>query len=91
LRASDRLDKCDADSQGPNNIYENDGLRTKQIFDPVRILSFSLSRFVCRQIKNEGALPIIPNRCTALKKIYCSKRLYRRRHKIESFFCPIKD
>jgi hypothetical protein len=43
---------------------------------------------VRRQIKDEGALPIIPKRCTALKKIYCSKRLYRRRHKIESFFCP---
>jgi putative transposase len=44
-----------------------------------------------QQIKDEGALPIIPNRSTALKKTYCPKRFYRRRHKIENFFCRIKD
>ena len=26
-----------------------------------------------------------------LKKAYCPKRIYRRRHKIENFFCRIKD
>jgi hypothetical protein len=36
-------------------------------------------------------LPIIPNRCNATKKAYCPKRFYRRRHKIENFFCRIKD
>ena len=46
---------------------------------------------VRQQIKDEGALPIIPNRCNALKKAYCPKRFYRRRHKIENFFCRIKD
>ncbi len=46
---------------------------------------------VRQQIKDEGALPIIPNRCTALKNAYCPKRFYRRRHKIENFFCRIKD
>ena len=49
------------------------------------------SEKVRRQIKDEGALPIIPNRCTAIKKAYCPKRFYRRRHKIENFFCRIKD
>jgi transposase len=43
------------------------------------------------QIKDEGALPIIPSRSTALTKAYCPKRFYRRRHKIENFFCRIKD
>ena len=46
---------------------------------------------VRQQIKDEGALPIIPNRCNAIKKAYCPKRFYRRRHKIENFFCRIKD
>ena len=29
------------------------------------------SEKVRRQIKDEGALPIIPNRCSAIKKAYC--------------------
>ena len=41
--------------------------------------------------KTKVPCPIIPNRCTALKKAYCPKRFYRRRHKIENFFCRIKD
>jgi transposase len=49
------------------------------------------SEKVRQQIKDDGALPVIPNRCTATKKAYCPKRLYRRRHKIENFFCRIKD
>ena len=44
-----------------------------------------------QQIKDEGALPIIPSRSTAIRKAYCPKRFYRRRHKIENFFCRIKD
>ena len=43
-----------------------------------------------QQIKHEGALPIIPNRCTALKKAYGHKRFYRRRDKIDNYFCRIK-
>ena len=49
------------------------------------------SEKVRQQIRDEGALPIIPSRCNAIKKAYCPKRFYRRRHKIENFFCRIKD
>lgn len=44
-----------------------------------------------QQIKDEGALPVIPSRSNAAKKAYCPKRIYRRRHKIENYFCRIKD
>jgi hypothetical protein len=44
-----------------------------------------------QQIKDEGALPIIPNRRNAIKQAYCPKRFYRQRHKVENFFCRIKD
>jgi hypothetical protein len=43
-----------------------------------------------QQIKDEGALPIIPSRSNATRKAYCPKRFYRQRHKIENFFCRIK-
>jgi transposase len=46
---------------------------------------------VRQQIKDEGALPVIPSRSNATKKAYCPKRFYRRRHKIENYFCRIKD
>ena len=46
---------------------------------------------VRQQIKDEGALPVIPSRSNAIKKAYCPKRFYRRRHKIENYFCRIKD
>jgi hypothetical protein len=36
-------------------------------------------------------LPVIPNRSNAIKKAYCPKRFYRQRHKIENFFCRVKD
>ena len=49
------------------------------------------SQKVRQQIKDEGALPIIPSRSNATKKAYCPKRFYRRRHKIENYFCRIKD
>jgi transposase len=50
------------------------------------------SPFTCSvAFTDEGALPVIPNRCTATKKAYCPERFYRRRHKIENFFCRIKD
>jgi transposase len=49
------------------------------------------SERVRQQIKDEGALPIIPSRSNAIKKAYCPKRFYRRRHKIENYFCRIKD
>jgi transposase len=44
---------------------------------------------VRQQIKDEGALPVIPSR--SIKKAYCPKRFYRRRHKTENYFCRIKD
>jgi len=44
-----------------------------------------------QQIRDEGALPAMPNRRTAIKKADCPRRLYRWRHKIENFFCRIKD
>jgi transposase len=46
---------------------------------------------VRQQIKDEGALPVIPSRSNATKKAYCPKCFYRRRHKIENYFCRIKD
>jgi transposase len=46
---------------------------------------------VRQQIQDEGALPVIPSRRTATQKAYCPKRIYRRRHKIENYFCRIKD
>ena len=49
------------------------------------------SEKVRQQIKDQGALPIIPSRCNAAKKAYCPKRFCRRRHKIENYFCRIKD
>lgn len=49
------------------------------------------SQKVRQQIKDEGALPVIPNRSNAVKKAYCPKRIYRKRHKVENFFCRIKD
>lgn len=44
-----------------------------------------------RQIRDEGAVPVIPSRSNAVKKARCPKRIYRQRHKIENFFCRIKD
>ena len=49
------------------------------------------SQKVRQQIKDEGALPVIPSRSNATRKAYCPKRFYRRRHKIENYFCRIKD
>lgn len=49
------------------------------------------SEKVREEIKDEGALPVIPSRRTATKKAYCPKRIYRRRHKIENYFCRVKD
>jgi transposase len=48
------------------------------------------SENILRQIRDEGALPAIPSRSTALKKAWCPKHIYRRRHKIENFFCALK-
>ena len=41
----------------------------------------------CQQIKDKGALPVIPSRRNAARKAYCPERFYRRRHKIENYFC----
>jgi hypothetical protein len=48
-------------------------------------------RAVRQQIMDEGALPVIPSRDNAIKKAYCPKHIYRRRYKIENYFCRIKD
>ena len=44
-----------------------------------------------QQIADDGAVAAIPSRSNAIKKAYCPKPVYRRRHKIENFFCRIKD
>jgi transposase len=49
------------------------------------------SKATRQQIKDDGAVPVIPSRSNALKKARCPKRIYRQRHKIENFFCRIKD
>lgn len=49
------------------------------------------SKTARQQIKDEGAVPVIPSRANAIKKARCPKRIYRQRHKIENFFCRIKD
>jgi transposase len=36
-------------------------------------------------------VPVIPSRVNAAKEGYCPKRIYRRRHKIENYFCRTKD
>jgi transposase len=49
------------------------------------------SKGVRRQIRDDGALPVIPSRDNAERKAWCPKRIYRRRHRIENYFCRIKD
>ena len=49
------------------------------------------SQKVRQQIMDEGALPVIPSRDNAIKKAYCPKHIYRRRYKVERYFCRIKD
>lgn len=49
------------------------------------------SKTVRQTIKDDGAVPVIPSRSNAVKKARCPKRIYRQRHKIENFFCRIKD
>jgi transposase len=49
------------------------------------------SQDVRQQIRDHGALPVIPSRDNAARKAYCPKRFYRRRHKIENYFCRSKD
>jgi len=49
------------------------------------------SEKVRQQIKDEGALPVIPSRSNATKKAYCPKRFYRRRHKIENYIRVLKE
>ena len=46
------------------------------------------SEKIRQQIKDEGALPVIPNRCSAIKKAYCPKRFYRRRHENRKLLLP---
>jgi transposase len=44
-----------------------------------------------QQIKDEGALPVIPSRSNATTKVHCPRRFYRQRRKIENFFRRAKD
>jgi transposase len=44
-----------------------------------------------QQIKEDGAVAVIPTLAGARKKARCPKRIYRQRHKIEIRFCPPKD
>lgn len=49
------------------------------------------SECIRRHIKDCGATPVIPSRSNATAKAYCLKRIYRLRHKVENFFCRLKD
>jgi transposase len=49
------------------------------------------SEKVRQYMKDDGALPVIPSRSNARKKAWCPKRIYRLRHKIENYFCRVKD
>jgi transposase len=49
------------------------------------------SEKVRRAIRGDGAVPVIPSRSNATEKVWCPKRIYRRRHHVENFFCAIKD
>jgi transposase len=49
------------------------------------------SEKIRQAIKDDGAVPVIPSRSNAVKKAWCPKRIYRRRHAVENFFCAIKD
>jgi transposase len=46
---------------------------------------------VRQQIKDDGAVPVIPSRSNATRKAWCPGRIYRLRHNIENFFCSLKD
>lgn len=48
------------------------------------------SKKVRQHINDEGALPVIPNRSTAIKKAYCPKHFYWRRHKTRTSFAASK-
>ena len=49
------------------------------------------SEKVRQTIRDDGAVPVIPSKSNARTKAWCPKRIYRRRHKIENFFCFVKD
>ncbi len=42
-------------------------------------------------IRDEGALDVIPSKVNAKDPVPHDKDLYRRRHKVENFFCRLKD
>jgi len=49
------------------------------------------SEKVRQHIKDDGAVPVIPSRSNAKKAARCPRRIYRLRHKVENYFCDIKD
>jgi transposase len=49
------------------------------------------SEKVRHAIRDDGAIPVIPSRSNATGKAWCLTRIYRRRPKVENFFCVIKD
>jgi transposase len=48
-------------------------------------------RRIINAIKDDGAVSVIPSRSNATKRVWCPKRIYRLRHKVENYFCDIKD
>jgi transposase len=49
------------------------------------------SQHVRQAIQDDGAVPVIPYRSTAIKPKPYNKRLYRERNCVERFFCRLKD
>jgi transposase len=44
-----------------------------------------------RQLRAEGAVPVIPGRANRKRKIAYDQTRYRERHRIENAFCRLKD
>jgi hypothetical protein len=44
------------------------------------------SEKVRQQIKDNGAVPVIPSRSNSKKAARCPRRIYRLRHKVENYF-----
>ena len=44
-----------------------------------------------RQLRTEGAVPVIPGRANRKRKIAYDQTRYRDRHRVENAFCRLKD
>ena len=75
----------------------HDGTILPQLLDwpvaPLAILADKAygSKATRQLIRDEGALAVIPSKSNARDPIPHDKDLYRRRHKVENFFCRLKD